>query len=125
MIKLILSFLLLIFVHFSFAVNIKSNKIYCKQLIQTENIRKIFSSVPCYIPATEAIKLVDTQEIDKFYYLEYETLNIRWAKQSINRGENKSKQNNSIGIIQSVRKQQGNVTIEIEDRKNWLYKFNY
>ena len=125
MIKLILSFLLLIFVHFSFAVNIKSNKIYCKQLIQTENIRKIFSSVPCNSPATEAIKLVDTQEIDKFYYLEYETLNIRWAKQSINRGENKNKQNKSIGIIQSVRKQPGNVTIEIEERKNWLYKFNY
>jgi hypothetical protein len=125
MIKLILSFLLLIFVHFSFAVNIKSNKISSKQLLQTENLRKLFSSVPSYIPATEAIKLLDTQEINKFYYLEYETLNIRWAKQSINRGENKNKQNNSIGIIQSVKKQQSNATIEIEDRKNWLYKFNY
>jgi hypothetical protein len=122
MIKLILSLLLLIFVHFSFAVNIKSNKISSKKLVKKEIVGKIFSSFIYNTPAIQTIKLIDTQDTNKFYYLEYETLNVRWAKQSINRAKNK---NYAIGMTQSLKKLESDTNVEIEDRKNWLYKFNY
>ena len=122
MIKLILSLLLLIFVHFSFAINIQSNNISSEKLEKKEIVGKIFSSFFYYTQAIQTIKILNTQDTNKFYYLEYETLNIRWAKKSMNRAKNK---NNSIGKTQSVKKQESDTYVEIEDRENWLYKFNY
>jgi hypothetical protein len=109
-------------VHFSFAINIQSNNISSEKLEKKEIVGKIFSSFFYYTQAIQTIKILNTQDTNKFYYLEYETLNIRWAKKSMNRAKNK---NNSIGKTQSVKKQESDTYVEIEDRENWLYKFNY